>query len=395
LRRGTTKLAFSLYPLAMDPKSFADHKMGRPIKGPGRHGFYSYHPKPLPRSLQLDEYTVKLLSEADNALGRLAGAGRLLRNPHLLVTPYILKEAVASSRIEGTQASISDVFDASAIGGQASEPIREVQNYVAALNEGLELLESLPPSLRLVRTIHKTLLTDVRGSERMPGEFRKTPNWIGSPDDRPDTAVFVPPPVDEMTKALSDWEKFIHDDTDMPELVRCALLHYQFETIHPFLDGNGRVGRLLIVFYLVWRGRLPHPLLYVSSFFETHRSDYYDYLQAVRERGAVDDWLRFFLSAVAEQATDAVDRAERLADVREHYRDRLAGSRSRAHEIVDLLFENPYLTIRGVVTRLGVTHPGAANLIRQLEDANVLTEVDPAKFGRKRWVALEIRDIIG
>lgn len=379
----------------MDPTTFVDHTMGRPIKTPGRYGFYAYNPAPLPRSLPLDEPTVKMLSDADNALGRLAGAGRLLRNPHLLVTPYILKEAVASSRIEGTQASISDVFDARAIGGEAPEAVREVQNYVAAMNHGLSLLEALPPSLRLVREIHNILLTDVRGSERMPGEFRSTPNWIGSPDDRPDTAVFVPPPADVMTSALSDWEGFIHEDTMMPELVRCALLHYQFETIHPFLDGNGRVGRLLIVFYLVWRGRLPHPLLYVSSFFESHRSDYYDYLQAVRERGAIQDWLRFFLAAVAEQATDAVDRAERLADIREEYRGRLAGSRSRAHEIIDVLFENPYLTVRGVMSRLSVTQPGAANLVKQLESVGILSGMEPAKFGRRRWVAHGVMEVIG
>ena len=393
--KGKTDETSVLYPCSVDPTSFVDHSMGRPIKTPGRHGFYAYHPAPLPRSLPLDEPTVKLLSDADNALGRLAGAGRLLRNPHLLVTPYILKEAVASSRIEGTQASISDVFDASAVGGEASEPVREVQNYVAAMNEGLRLLQTLPPSLRLVRRIHDVLLTDVRGSERMPSEFRATPNWIGSPDDRPDTAVFVPPPTDVMTTALSDWERFIHEDMAMPELVRCALIHYQFETIHPFLDGNGRVGRLLIVFYLVWRGRLPHPLLYVSSFFEVHRSDYYNYLQAVRERGAIQDWLRFFLTAVEEQAIDAVVRAERLADVREDYRGRLAGSRSRAHEIIDVLFENPYITVRGVMDRLGVTQPGAANLVRQLEGAGILSSIAPAKFGRGRWVAHAILDVIG
>lgn len=181
----------------------------------------------------------------------------------------------------------------------------------------------------------------------------------------------------------------------MPELVRCALLHYQFETIHPFLDGNGRVGRLLIVFYLVWRGRLPHPLLYVSSYFESHRSAYYEYLQAVRERGAIQDWLRFFLAAVAEQATDAVARAERLADIREEYRGRLAGSRSRAHEIIDVLFENPYLTVRGVMNRLGVTQPGAANLVKQLESVGILSSMEPAKFGRRRWVAHGILDVIG
>jgi Fic family protein len=197
-----------------------------------------------------------------------------------------------------------------------------------------------------------------------------------------------------MREALDDWERFIHEDVQMPDLVKCALLHYQFETIHPFLDGNGRVGRLMIVFYLVWRGRLPDPLLYVSSFFEAHRSDYYDRLQAVREQGLVQEWIRFFLAAVTEQASDAVTRAEQLVDLREQYRQLLAGTRSRAPEIVDFLFENPVTTASAVSRRLEITPQGAKNLISSLEREGVLTETSPAKYGRKRWIARDILRVV-
>ena len=377
----------------VDPKTFVARQAGRVVKTPGRYGYYAFVPAPIPRSLPLDERTVLLLSEADMALGRLAGAGRLLPNPHILVSPYILREAVASSRIEGTQASISDVFDAEAAGGEVSPPVREVQNYVRAMNRGLARLATLPVSLRLIREIHGVLLEGVRGQERYPGEFRTSQNWIGSPDNRPETAVFVPPAVDPMKDALSDWEKFAHGQPLMPVLIRCALLHYQFETIHPFLDGNGRVGRLLIVFFLVWTDILPQPLLYTSSFFERHRTEYYDRLQAVRERGEFQEWVQFFLRGVAEQATDAIARAEKLADLREKYRRALAGRRSRAPEVVDLLFENPVMTAPYAAERLQMTGQGAKNLFRLLEDHGILQEADPLR-GRNRWVATEIANVL-
>jgi Fic family protein len=379
----------------MDPKRFRDSQAGRVRKTPGRYGFYTFIPGPIPRAIDLSSRTVLLLSEADLALGRLGGGGRLLPNPHLLVNPYLVREAVASSRIEGTQASISDDFDASAIGGSVSEPVREVQNYVAAMNEGLDLLETLPLSLRLVRQIHKRLLTGVRGAERRPGDFRDSPNWIGSPDNRPETAMFVPPPVDEMNDSLADWERFAHDEPGMPVLIQCALLHYQFETIHPFLDGNGRVGRLMIVFFLVWREALPLPLLYISSYFERHREEYYDRLQAVRERGEIEGWLQFFLRAVSEQATDAISRTEQLSDLRETYRRELARrTRSRAPEVVELLFQNPVTTIAYVAERLGITWQGARNLIQQLEDLEIIVETRAAARGKRRWLASGILSVL-
>lgn len=364
------------------------------MKTPGRYGFYTFIPEPLPRSLELTSQSVACLSRADRALGRLAGAGRLLPNPQILVNAYVRREAVASSRIEGTQTTISELFEAEARGDIRGE-VAEVMNYVGALNLGLARLRELPISRRLLETIHRELLSGVRGQERAPGEVRRTPNWIGSADNTPDSAVFVPPPVDVMERGLSDWEHFMHDESmDMPPLVKCALMHYQFETLHPFLDGNGRLGRLLIIFQLISEGHLPAPLLYVSSYFESHKDEYYDRLQGVRERGEIQEWLRFFLDAVTTQAADAVTRAERILDQREKYRDHLRGTRSRAHEVVDILLENPFISTTIVRTRLGVSSQGATNLLRQLQDVEILQSLPRIPGRSSRWRATELVDII-
>lgn len=337
-----------------------------------------------------------LLSEADAALGRLAGSGRLLPDPHLLVNAYVTREAVSSSRIAGTQASVTEIFDAAVTGVSARDDIREVRNYIDALQHGIARLDGgFPISLRLIREMHNILLSGVRGQERTPGEFRRSQNWISSPDNTPATARFVPPPVEYMWPALDDWEKYLHDDRpQLPLLIRCALLHYQFETIHPFLDGNGRIGRLFIVIYLVDRGRLPAALLYLSSYFDLRKSDYYDRRQYLRERGEISEWLRFFLTGVAAQATDAVDRAERLSDLRETYREKLRGSRSRAGELVDLLFANPILTVRHVQAALSLSQPGATNLLRLLIEHGVLREVGEGRGVRHRWLADEVLGVL-
>lgn len=336
-----------------------------------------------------------LLSDADAALGRLAGAGRLLPDPHLLVNAYITREAVASSRIEGTQASVTEVFDAAVTGTSPRADIQEVRNYIAALEHGLRRLgEGFPISLRLMREMHAQLLTGVRGQERTPGEFRISQNWISSPDNRASTARFVPPTVDDMWKALDDWEKYLHDrQPKLPLLIRSALLHYQFETIHPFLDGNGRLGRLFIILYLL-EGRLPTPLLYISSYFDQRKEEYYDRLQYVRERGEIKEWLDFFLRGVAGQAADANDRADVLADLREKYRLSLQRSRSRAIEVADMLFANPVMTVRAVQTRLRVSQPGATNLLRTLVSNGIVREVGQGPGTRYRWFADEILRVL-
>lgn len=383
-----------MYLVAVNRERFTSSRFGEVIKTPGPHGFLTFIPAALPRSLPLADEVVVRLSEADRALGRLAGAGRLLPNPHLLVNAYITREAVASSRIEGTQATLADVFEAATEEAQPSGDVREVVNYVAAMNTGLQRLDQLPISRRLLEEIHAVLLSGVRGAERGPGEVRRSPNWIGSPDNRPETAVFVPPPADEMERGLSDWERFANEDIPMPPLIRCGLLHYQFETLHPFLDGNGRLGRLLIIFYLLSEGHLPAPLLDVSSFFEEHKNEYYDRLQAVRETGDVEGWLRFFLTAVAEQANDAVSRAEALTDLREGFRASLRGSRSRASEVVDMLLENPYVTTASVARRLGITYQGSTNLLRQLEGVGVITPARRISGRSNRWVAQQVLEVL-
>lgn len=372
----------------MDQKNFTAPDWGRAVSTGGGHPYVAFVPAPLPKTLDLDLTVVRLLSEADSALGRLAGAGRVLPDPHLLIAPYRAQEALASSRIEGTQASLSDVFDAESSARPPSGDVQEVRNYIAALEHGRARLAELPLSKRLSCEMHGVLLDGVRGQEKTPGEFRRTQNWIGSPENRPETAAFVPPTVDHMWPALDDWERFVHDPSpQLPLLVRTALLHYQFETIHPFLDGNGRIGRLLVVLHLIEQGPLSAPLLPISTYLEQRREQYYTRLQAVRERGEIGPWLRYFLSAVATVASDAVTRAEQLMDLREKYRASLRGSRSRAGEVVDLLFSNPVLTARFVARQLGMSPQGAVNLLRQLERIGALRSDVRGQGIVGRWYA--------
>ncbi len=379
----------------MDPTNFVARKWGRATTIGSSAPYAAFLPQPLPRELILDAETIMKLSQADSALGRLAGAGRLLPNPHILVNAYIIREAVSSSRIEGTQASVTEVLEAAVTGVTPRNDIREVTNYIAALEHGLRRLDDIPLTLRLIKEMHAILMHDVRGHEQTPGEIRTSQNWISSPDNRPGTARFVPPPANALADALQAWEQYLHDENpQLPPLIRCALLHYQFETIHPFLDGNGRLGRLFIVLFLIGQGQLPAPLLYVSSYFEQRKSEYYDRLQYVRERGEVKEWLILFLDAVAVQAADAVARSEQLSDLREQYRIALTGSRSRAIEVVDLLLTHPILTVRYVMAELGVSQPGANNLLRQLTDLQILTVQGEGRGVRHRWFAHDVLDVL-
>lgn len=380
----------------MDASSFVAPTWGRAVSTGGPAPYAAFIPQPLPRKISLDADIVMKLSDADAALGRLAGSGRLLPYPHLLVNAYITREAVSSSRIEGTQASVTEVFDAAVTGQTKRDDIREVRNYVKALEHGVARLdENFPLSLRLIREMHEILVHGVRGHEKTPGEFRRSQNWIESPDNRPATARFVPPPVDDMLRSLDNWEKYLHDESPrLPLLIRCALLHYQFETIHPFLDGNGRLGRLFVVLYLMTMGRLPGPLLYLSSYFDQRKNVYYDRLQYVRERGEINEWLLFFLDGVAVQATDAVDRAELLSDLRENYRTLLRGNRSRASEVVDLLFANPVITVRHVQNELKMSQPGAANILRLLTGHGILKEVGNGPGTRHRWFCEGVLEVL-
>jgi Fic family protein len=379
----------------VDADRYAETQFGIARRTSGQHGYVAYFPRPIPRLISISPDNLMRVADAEAALGRLAGAGRLLPHPQLIVGPYLRREAVASTRIEGTQASLADVFDAEASDLPFGPDVEEVINYVRAMEAGLQRLHTLPVSTRLIREMHAVILAGVRGRERQPGELRTTQNWIGAPGATIDTATFVPPPPDELGKLLDDLELFVHEQPRMPPLVQAALLHYQFETIHPFLDGNGRLGRLLVVFFLVVRERLPAPLLYLSPFFETRREQYYDALQRVRERGDVDAWLALFLDGVGTQATDAVARAERLTDLRERYRVEVqASTRGAANQLVDLAFEQPVLTSRAVEQRLHISRPAALTALRQLADLAILTEVPGGPRGQIRWRGQEILGVL-
>ncbi|MEU7950561.1 Fic family protein [Micromonospora chalcea] len=381
----------------MDPKKFTSQEFGEVTKQPGeKWAFWYFRPHAVPREITLDIDTILLLSSADAALGRLSGVGRLLPDPGVLVRPYLTREALASSRIEGTQASLSDVLQAE-IGEEAteSEDVQEVLNYQHALNRGIRLLERLPIGLRLIKEIHSTLLDGVRGQEKLPGEFRSSPVWIGSSNASPSTATFVPPIPGDMEDSLADWERFVNEPSRLPLLIRCALMHYQFETIHPFLDGNGRIGRLLIILMLIEQQALTVPLLYLSAYMEENRKEYYDRLQAVRERGEIQEWLQYFLQAITTQADESSNRIGQLVDLREKYRVELKGGKSRAGEVMELFFSNPFITVKRVERQLRVTNQGARNLIEALEQRGWLRKIGPfGRGGRIFWVCDDVYRII-
>jgi Fic family protein len=374
---------------------YASTQFGRPRRTLGRHGYVAYFPAPIPRAIGLPVSTVRLLADAEASLGRLAGVGQLVPNPHLLIRPYLMREALSSTRIEGTQASLADVFEVQASGETPNADVEEVLNYIDALEWGLGQLGKLPLGVRLIREMHRRLLAGVRGRERTPGRFRRTQNRVGESGSTVETARFVPPPAAELPALLADWERYAHETTEVPLLVQNALLHYQFETLHPFLDGNGRIGRLLSVFLLVEHGRLPAPLLYLSAYLERDRAQYYDSLQAVRQRGDVTPWIELFLTAVRTQAADAVERSQRIVELRERYRAAASAITSnKAMMLVDLVCETPIISSQAVEASLGVTRPTALKLLRQLEDVGVLTEGNAGPRGQRRYLALELMAVV-
>ena len=376
-------------------KTHAPTLFGEARRTPGRHGYVAYFPATIPRALDLPASTVRLLGEAEAALGRLAGVGRLLPNPDLLIRPYLLREALSSTRIEGTQASMAEVFEADAAGETPNADVEEVVNYVAAMRWGLERLDELPLSTRLLSEMHRRLMDGVRGRELAPGELRTSQNWIGAPGSTIETAQFVPPPPGELPALLADWERFAHEQPELPLLAQNALLHSQFETIHPFLDGNGRLGRLLLVFFLIARGRLTVPLLYLSAYLERQRQDYYDALQAIRETGDPIPWIDLFLTAVETQADDAVQRAQRIIALRECYLQEAATMGTpNALTLVDLICENPVVTTRSIEDRLDVSRPTALRLLRRMEEQGVLTETDSGARGQRRYVARAMMEAV-
>jgi len=323
----------------------------------------------------------RLLSQADRALGRLDGSVLTLPNPDLFVFMYVRKEAVLSSQIEGTQSSLQDLLAAEADLFDETMPrdVDEVVNYVRAMKHGLVRLGELPVSVRLIREIHAQLLDGVRGGRLQPGELRHSQNWIGPAGCTLAGASFVPPPHAEVPQALGDLERFLHTDDGLPPLVKIALAHVQFETIHPFLDGNGRVGRLLITFLLTEAGILHKPVLYLSHYFRQHRQAYYDHLQAVREQGAWEAWLRFFLHGVIEVAAEAADTARRIQLLREQHRsaitERLGRAAGNGHRVLESLFDRPIVSVADIKGMTGTTYAAANTLVAKLVELGILLEM--------------------
>jgi len=377
----------------VNAEAFRAPRAGRVVRTP--QGYLAFVPAPPPPPIVYDDGLVVVLSRADAALSELAGLGRYLPDPRLLIAPYVRREAVLSSRIEGTRVGLADLLRDEAregTGAASDAETREVRNYVAALEHGIARLADLPLSLRLVRELHECLMTGVRGGDATPGEFRRSQNWIGPPGRTLETATYVPPPPDEMTAALGDWERFLHRRGTMPDLVQCALMHEQFEAIHPFLDGNGRVGRLLITLFLIERERLSQPLLYLSAYLEAHRDVYYDLLLRVRTDGDWNAWLRFFLVGVEETCRVAVGQAREMLELRERYRERLAG-KPRALGLLDGLFVNPYLSVPRAAEALGVSQPTARQAVAALEAARVVERL-PDRVWPRLYLARSILDAV-
>jgi len=354
-------------------------RAGRYVKQP--EGYSAFIPAPLPPDppIKMDSELTRLLSDADRALGRLDGVASVLPNPDLFVAMYVRHEAVLSSQIEGTQSTLDDVlqFEVDARGHHPRD-VREVVNYVRAINHGLQRLHELPLCLRLIREIHAKLLEGLRGGERTPGEFRRSQNWIGPAGCTLATATFIPPPVHEMHRALDNLEKFLYQAENFPRLIHCGLVHAQFETIHPFLDGNGRVGRLLITFLLCQQNILHRPLLYLSYYLKAYRQEYYDRLDAIRRGGDWEGWLKFFLRGVYEVSQEATQTARNILSLREQQRQTISeklGGGASGLRLLDYLFEQPIVTVRMVQRTLGCSYATANKSVNQFTEARILREV--------------------
>lgn len=367
-------------------------RVGRYVRQPT--GYRAFIPSGLPPDppIEYEQDLVLALSDADDAVGRLDGVSDTLPNPDLFVAMYVRKEAVLSSQIEGTQSSLEDVleYEAGAETDELPRDVDEVFNYVRAVHHGLGRLPEFPLSLRLLREIHGVLLENVRGGEKEPGEFRRTQNWIGPAGTPLSDAIFVPPPPHEMNKSLGDLERYLHEGN--PDLIAAGIAHCQFETIHPFLDGSGRLGRLLITLMLCERGRLRRPLLYLSHYLRRHRQRYYDMLMSVREDGDWESWLKFFLKGVAEVAHEGTETARRITRLQERDRRVIAENvgGTQRFPFLDLLLQYPYVTTRFVESRLEVSYGTANNLLRRFEDAGILEEVT----GRQRYRRYRYREYV-
>jgi len=365
-------------------------------------GYRAFVPKPLPPSpaIRYDEEIQSLLSKADRSLARLDGITTVLPNPDLFIAMYVKKEALLSSQIEGTQASLEGVleFEADLIPKENLDEIKEVIHYVKALNYGMGRLKELPMSLRLIKEIHKILLEETRGAHRNPGQFRRSQNWIGPPGFPLSDAIFVPPPPDQVMPAMGELEKFLHQESNIPPLVKIGLIHAQFETIHPFLDGNGRIGRLLITFYLFWKEILSKPLLYLSFYLKKKRPEYYDLLMKVRIDGAWEEWITFFLKGISETSEEAAKSAREIIQLKEKLMAELYKSSIAsiyAVRLIDLLFEIPLISTKEIIDKLKISKETANELVKKFEKIGILKEITGKqrykKYSFKRYIEIIAR----
>lgn len=357
-------------------------RIGRYVKGPSVGGEYykAYVPAPLPFQPPIDmEALYPLLDKANTAIGRLDGMSMVLPDPSLFLYMYVRKEAVLSSQIEGTQSSLSDLllFEMQEAPGAPIDDTAEVSSYVSALDYGMERLKELPLSLRLMREIHAVLMNNARGGNKAPGEFRTSQNWIGG--SRPGNAKFVPPPTEHLMECLDNFEKFLHDESiKYPALIKAAIAHVQFETIHPFLDGNGRLGRLLITFILCVEGILKEPLLYLSLYLKANRDTYYDHLQSVRETGDWESWLKFFLMGVAETAAQATETAQAVLRLFEEDYARIKSSGKSTAGILTIhtwLQRHPISNTTRIKDECSVSLPTVLRAMKILEELGIVKEV--------------------
>lgn len=357
-------------------------------------GYKAFIPNPLPPNppVKIDD---QLLSEANIALGRLDTMGYLLPNIDYIIAMYVRKEALLSSQIEGTQASLDDIFEyESHVPIKNTQDVEEVVNYIKALNHGLKRLQEFPMSIRIIKEIHNILLSQTRGMDKTPGEFKRSQNWIGPAGSTLKNASFIPPPPLETLDAMSDLERYLHNTTNLPILITCALIHYQFETIHPFLDGNGRIGRLLITFYLCWKKVMQKPLLYLSYYFKLHRQEYYDRLNLVRKDGDYEQWVNFFLKGIIWTSESALDTIKQVLALAEDHKKKLINkkiSSPMAIGLLDYLFIKPHVSIHDVSEHFQLTFQTTKTLINNFVEIEILREITGKKRDRRYsyWQYLE------
>jgi Fic family protein len=382
-----------------DEEMGSSNRAGVIMRTPNNYSAFIPAKLPPEPPVVIDAEMQSLLSFADRKLGRLDGVTQTLPNPELFVAMYVRKEAVLSSQIEGTQASLEDILNIPDKSAKQtySDNVKEVVNYVSAMDWGLSQLETLPLSLRLIRGIHSILLKGTRGSEKSPGEFRRSQNWIGPQGSTINTAVFVPPPVDDMVHAMGELESFFYEEDFIPALIKIALIHAQFETIHPFLDGNGRIGRLLITFWLCQQGILTKPLLYLSYYFKQNRQEYYDRLMNVRLNGDWEGWIKFFLRGIASVSEEATESAKQILSLQSHFSSVLYAqekNNSNAQLLLSKLFEHPYVSKQLTAELLQVSVPTAGVLVDLFCKMNILSDITPNKKRYKTYYFKEYMKIL-